>query len=146
MTPDGHLPHEFWGPMDERERFQRLLAVLQELSEEDGERPIIVEGRKDVECLSGLGLGGPILQVNNGVPLLDFCEALAAEHRDVILLLDWDRTGEILLANLRRILSTLGVHTDTTYRSALRRWANAQLKDIESLYPYVTRGRMKFGL
>ncbi len=132
--------------MDERQRFERLLAVLQELSDENGNRPIIVEGRKDVECLAGLGLGGHILQVNHGVSLLDFCEGVAARHRSVILLMDWDRTGENLLNNLKRILATLGVQTDTTYRDGLRRWVNAQLKDIESLYPYVTRGRGKFGL
>ncbi len=131
--------------MDERERFHRLLFALRELEEENASCPIIVEGRKDVESLVGLGLHGTILPINNGIPLLDFCETITADHPRVILLLDWDRKGEGLMVRLRRTLAHLGAQVDTRHRDAIRRWVNAQLKDIESLYPYVSRGRRKFG-
>ncbi len=131
--------------MDERERFHRLLLALRELEEENASCPIIVEGRKDVDSLLGIGLHGTILSVNHGIPLLDFCEDIATRHPRVILLMDWDRKGEGLTVRLRRTLAHLGAEVDTRHRDALRRWINAQLKDVESLYPYVNRGRRKFG-
>ncbi len=146
-----HRPHPLYvsiliTTVDEVGRFEELLRVLADLAEENVEDdvPIIVEGRHDLESLRKLGCQGRILVLHSGETLFGFCESVGREARRAILLVDWDRKGAILHDSVGRGLEAVGVKVNDRYRGELKRWINAQTKDIESIAPYVERGRRKF--
>jgi len=132
--------------MNEKERFQRLLKVLADLAEENESSPIVVEGRRDFDALHALGCLGEIVIFHSGGTMVEFCELLGRRSKRAILLMDWDRKGRSLQDDLSQGLALAGVEVNGTFRDLLKRWANAQVKDIESLAPYVERGRRKFKL
>jgi 2,5-diamino-6-(ribosylamino)-4(3H)-pyrimidinone 5'-phosphate reductase len=132
--------------MNDKDRFAKLLDTLARLVEENEEVPVIVEGRRDVESLRALGAGGELIPLHTGGTLVEFCETLGRRTERAILLLDWDREGRELHETVRRSLTLAGVEVDDTFRESLKRWVNAQLKDVESLAPYIERGRRKFNL
>ena len=132
--------------VDEVERFENLLRVVADLAEENEGTPIIVEGRRDLESLRKLGCQGRIIVLHTGGTLVEFSETVGREARRAILLLDWDTKGATLQESLGRGLEAAGVRVNGRYRDELKRWINAQAKDIESLAPYVERGRRKFRL
>ena len=71
---------------------------------------VLVEGRRDREALEGLGFSGPIEVLNRGWPVDDVLVFLVETYGrrsqvdrgpSVIVLMDWDRTGGRLQANIR---------------------------------------------
>lgn len=130
--------------MDEERQFEGLLAVLDELAEANRATPILVEGRRDMVSLRALGCKGEILALHSGEPLFPMAERLAATHREIILLPDWDRKGETLFDTMQAYLSTHGVRIDRSYRDRIPYWVRMPLKDVESLSSYVARGLERF--
>lgn len=126
--------------MNERERFDALLSVLSDLKEANRTTPVLVEGQRDVAVLRALGCKGEVLTIHNGRALFEVAEILAEENRRAIILTDWDRRGTRLAEQLTHGLTANGVTADTTYRDAIASWVKLQLKDVEALLPYVTRG------
>jgi 5S rRNA maturation endonuclease (ribonuclease M5) len=82
----------------------RLRGLLRELALLNDEIPVIVEGRRDVAALRRLGLKGAILTLHCGQTVAAFGEQIARRFPSVILLLDWDRRGRLLHAQLTRHL------------------------------------------
>lgn len=82
----------------------RLLGLFRELTLLNNEIPVIVEGRRDVAALRRLGLQGTILTLHSGQTVAAFGEQVARRFPSVILLLDWDRRGRQLHAQLTRHL------------------------------------------
>jgi len=82
----------------------RLRGLLRELRLLNDEIPVIVEGRRDVAALRRLGLRGTIATVHCGRTVAAFGERIARRYSSVILLLDWDRRGRHLHAQLTRQL------------------------------------------
>jgi 5S rRNA maturation endonuclease (ribonuclease M5) len=82
----------------------RLKGLLRELTLLNEEIPVIVEGRRDVAALRRLGLQGTILTLHCGQTVAAFGEQIARRFPSVILLLDWDRRGRQLHAQLTRHL------------------------------------------
>lgn len=130
--------------MNDKERFENLLKVIADLVEENETAPIVVEGRRDFDALRRLGCRGEIAILHTGGTVVEFCESLGRRARRAIVLMDWDRKGRGLQESVAHNLALAGVEVDTACRDGLKRWANAQVKDIESLAPYVERGRRKF--
>lgn len=82
----------------------RLGALVQELILLNDQLPVIVEGARDVAALRRLGLTGTILPLHRGQTVAEFGEAVSQTFPVVILLLDWDRRGRQLHAQLTRHL------------------------------------------
>lgn len=130
--------------MDDEERFERLLEVLDELAIENLETPIVVEGQRDVKALRILGCAGAIHAINAGDSLHDRAESFAAGTRRVILLTDWDRKGDQLFDMMRGKLHANGVRADGDFRDKIRMWMRPPVKDVESLATYVARNIARY--
>ena len=127
--------------MNTEERFEEIRRVLVDLAEKNGEAPIVVEGERDVRALRSLGLAGPIVTLHRGVRVFHLCERLAAEHREVVILTDWDVRGGQLAKLLREGLSANGVRYDDEFRARLAVLCQKDIKAIENLHQYVERLR-----
>ncbi len=73
--------------------YEDLEKILFELIEENSKIPIVVEGDKDVFSLRKLGITGEIITINSGLSIIDFCDKIAKDYKEIILLTDWDRKG-----------------------------------------------------
>lgn len=120
----------------ERERFDLLLAALDDLAEANVSIPVVVEGKRDVAALAALGCGGTLVALNQGATLHDVCERLAAGARIVIVLTDWDGRGARLAADVTRLLAANGARAETTLRDRIRGNVDG-VRHVESLLPYV---------
>jgi 5S rRNA maturation endonuclease (ribonuclease M5) len=67
--------------------------------------PVLVEGKRDVETLRRLGVGGQIVTLHRGKGLYEVAAELDRAEA-VVLLLDWDARGEQQLKSLTRYLET----------------------------------------
>lgn len=103
---------------------------------------VLVEGRRDREALEGLGFSGPIEVLNRGWPVDDVLvflvetygrRSLVDRGPSVIVLMDWDRTGGRLQANIRRNLESLDVGFDEQLRSVLMRCLKPETRVVEGL-------------
>lgn len=133
--------------MDDEERFERLMEVVDDLVIENLEVPILVEGRRDVDSLRIIGCAGVIEALNAGVTLHDRAGMIAeAGIKKVMLLTDWDRKGEELFDKMRALLAAHGVRVHGDHRDKLRLWMRPPVKDVESLAGYVTRNLARYQL
>ena len=90
--------------MDYKKSLEEFEKALIELQEENKEVPVIVEGEKDIEALKKLGVTGLIISLNSGSSLIDFCDKIAREFKEIIILTDWDRKGGFLCSTIKRNL------------------------------------------
>lgn len=131
---------------DERERLERVEELLLDLREDNEEIPILVEGSKDRETLRTLGFQGDLIQVHSGESIFNFCEQLARDYDEVIVLMDWDRTGGRLFELLEEGLEANQVAYDRSYRRELARTTRKEISDVESLDTYIRNLRDLLGL
>ena len=124
------------------EALEDLLAALREASE--GGAAIIVEGRRDELSLRSLGLTGPVIMASRR-PALDLAEDAARSFSKIILLTDWDEKGEEMARNIERHLRSAGSRPDGEIRSRIKKLVKKEIKDVESLSPYVQRMREQYG-
>lgn len=101
--------------MDPTQVLEELEEALADLREENRTTPIIVEGEKDIAALRTLEVTGEIIRFNKGRSVSDFCDAIAQNHRKIILLTDWDRRGGRLCIQLKKNLENR-VEIDVSYR------------------------------
>ena len=121
--------------IDDAERLESIDELVEELAE--AAVPIIVEGKRDTKALRSLGIAGEIIELNQGVGIVEFCETVARTHRKVILLTDWDAKGGKLFRALAELFKSLGVKVDGDYRRELARLAKKGSKDVEGVPGYV---------
>lgn len=120
------------------EVFEELEKTLEEIRELSAEgTPIIVEGRNDEKSLRRLGVTGPVYQIPNGgkTPLYSLEELPNCE--EVIILTDFDRTGENLADFCREHLEKLGIKVLFNMRKKLRHFVRKAVKDIEGMASFV---------
>jgi len=129
--------------MDFKKSIEDLEKIIAELGEENRSIPIIVEGKKDIEALRKLDISGLIISVNAGVPLIDFCDKIAQEHTDIIILTDWDRKGGYLCRTIKRNLEGR-VNCNTKYRELFAK--NAMIRTLEGLPSWLETMRKKLNL
>ena len=125
----------------ERERLEAIERVLEELRVRDPRVAIIVEGNRDLVSLKNLKVPEPIVKLNVGSSLLNFCEEAAREYDGLIILTDWDPKGEQLAKRLEQYLGTTGVPVDIELRRRLGRLLPFRLHEVESLASHVERLR-----
>ncbi|MBI4441144.1 toprim domain-containing protein [Candidatus Woesearchaeota archaeon] len=94
---------------------------------------ILVEGKKDMAALAELGITH-VMQVK-GRPLYQVVEAVAAGHKECILLVDLDKEGRKLFAYFTKTLSERGIRINNEFRLFLFR--TTELRQIEGLAKYV---------
>jgi 5S rRNA maturation endonuclease (ribonuclease M5) len=94
---------------------------------------VLVEGRRDAAALDALGVVGNIEVVNRGAPLLELCDALAAEYDAVLVLTDWDLKGDELARQLSAGLRRGSVSVDAQTRESLRRLTRGAIHAVEEL-------------
>jgi 5S rRNA maturation endonuclease (ribonuclease M5) len=120
--------------MDVKESIENIEEALLELAEENKTVPIIVEGDKDIDALRKLDVKGKIFSINLGVSLTDFCDMIAMNCREVILLTDWDRKGGYLCHTIRKNLEGR-VKCNTRYREIFAK--NAMIRTVEGLPSWI---------
>jgi 5S rRNA maturation endonuclease (ribonuclease M5) len=116
----------------EAERAERLRELIEALAEVNAHVPVIVEGKRDKAALKALGLAGEIITYNRGMNVHDFCEHIAADHAEAVLLMDWDREGDALQRKLGRELRGLW-EDHKHFRETIRLMCQKEVKDVEGL-------------
>src|SRR5689334_6642277 len=112
------------------ERYERFVKCLSSLKDDNATTPILVEGLRDERALRHLGLTGDILVFNAGRRIDEVAHGLAAAHRRIIVLFDWDRTGGHLVRRLTEHLHAQ-VQLDLDYRKELAQVS--QVRSVEDL-------------
>lgn len=117
---------------DLRERLEGLKDLFRILSDLNREVPVIVEGKNDVIALRTLGLQGEIIQVHGGKSLYELSEEIHERFEQVILLVDWDKKGEMLMKTLGDYLSGLW-EKYRTFRETLMLLSRNEAFEIEHI-------------
>lgn len=126
-----------------RKKLERIEGLLFELSEYSGRGAvIIVEGKRDVFSLRRLGIEGSFELATN-TSLYNFAETIAKIGTEVIVLTDWDRRGDLLAAKLLGYFKNFGLKPELQIRHKIKLICHKEIKDVESLYTYVSRLRLK---
>ncbi|AEF95833.1 toprim domain-containing protein [Methanotorris igneus] len=118
----------------------KLMEVIEELKEEvERGIPIIVEGKKDVKSLRNLGVDGIFITVSR-TPIFEIADELIANNiREVILLTDFDKRGRQFARAIVDELQSRGIKVNTEIRKKIIKYSHGDLKDVESLYIYISR-------
>jgi 5S rRNA maturation endonuclease (ribonuclease M5) len=128
-----------------RKRLERVEELLSELSDYSGRGAIIiVEGKRDILSLKRLGIEGDF-ELATRYSLFNFSERIAELGREVIILTDWDRRGDLLAGKLSEYFKNFGLKPELQIRNKLKLISQKEIKDIESLYNYVSKLRLKTG-
>jgi Small primase-like proteins (Toprim domain) len=128
-----------------RKRLERIEELLSEISEYSGRGAIIiVEGKRDVLSLKRLGIEGNFERATQ-YSLFNFSERIAQLGNEVVILTDWDRRGDLLAIKLLGYFESFGLKPDVEIRNKLKLASQKEIKDIESLYTYVSKLRSKAG-
>jgi 5S rRNA maturation endonuclease (ribonuclease M5) len=120
--------------MDYKKSLEDIESALLELKMENKKIPIIVEGEKDIEALNKLEINGTIIRVNSGFSLTDFCDKLAGEYKDIIILTDWDRRGGYLCHTIKKNLEGR-VNCNIEYRGIFAK--NSMIRTLEGLPSWI---------
>lgn len=121
--------------MDRREKL-RVIREINEFvnqinSESVQESLILVEGKRDLEALSYLGCNGNIRMYHNFKNPIDVVDKFRDKYKKLIILLDLDRTGEIMTKKIYNMLSQR--YIDQSYRMKLLSITQGRIKNIEEL-------------
>jgi 5S rRNA maturation endonuclease (ribonuclease M5) len=127
--------------MNHKKSLEEFEKALIELREDSKKIPIIVEGEKDIEALKKLGISGKIITVNSGITLIDFCDKIAREFKEIIILTDWDRKGGFLCSTIKRNLEGRVV-CNLHYREIFAKYA--MIKTVEGLPSWFMTMNEKF--
>ena len=129
--------------MDYKKSLEDLEKAISELRDENKIIPIIVEGDKDIGALRKLDINGTIISVNTGTSLTDFCDRIAGNYKDIIILTDWDRRGGYLCHTIKKNLEGR-VNCNTKYREFFAK--NAVIRTVEGLPSWIETMRNKLNL
>ena len=129
--------------MDYKNSLEELEKLLSELQEENKSIPIIVEGDKDVAALRKLDIKGTIISINTGRSLADFCDRIAENYKDIIILTDWDWRGGRLCHTIRKNLEGR-VNCNIKYRELFARYS--MIRTVEGLPSWIETIKKKLNL
>jgi len=129
--------------MDYKASLEELEKALEELREENKTNPIIVEGEKDIEALRSLDITGTIVSLNTGMSLPNFCDKIASEYEEVILLTDWDRRGGFLCHTISKNLEGR-VRCNATYREIFAK--HTTIRTVEGLPSWIQTMKNKMNV
>jgi 5S rRNA maturation endonuclease (ribonuclease M5) len=129
-----------------KEKEEKILQVLEALAEESAKgKPIVVEGKKDVEALRALGVAGSVVKVKTGGK--SFLDAISEIETmgvpEVILFLDFDRRGKEGTKRLKHSLERAKIKPNVKFWRALSALVGKEIQCIESLTAYLDTLRAK---
>jgi 5S rRNA maturation endonuclease (ribonuclease M5) len=126
---------------DESERLAEIQGILDELANRAAEGAVIlVEGRRDKASLEALGVKGNIVMTSQR-QLFNLAECVSRQHKDIIILSDWDARGEEVARSAEAFLKSNCARPDVEIRRRLRLLTKKEVMDVESLYGYMERLR-----
>lgn len=116
-----------------RTQFKDIQILLEDLKQDSESKftVIIVEGTKDLQSLRQFGIQGEILYFQ-GRNLPELCD-LVSEFKKIIILTDFDRTGQTLAKKIQQNVISRGLDGDLTYYHKFKFYFKKVSKDIESL-------------
>ncbi|MCD5426080.1 MAG: toprim domain-containing protein [Methanosarcinaceae archaeon] len=120
----------------QKQKIKKLIDELIEYSN-DG-HIIIVEGKRDKISLQKLNIKGRI-EVLKSKSLLIFSETVASYKKNIIILTDWDRRGDMIALKILGYLQNLRINPNTKLRAKFKSCLKKDIKDVESLYNYYVR-------
>ncbi|MFC1723762.1 toprim domain-containing protein [Nanoarchaeota archaeon] len=112
----------------DKEKMQEWLERLRKNQEY-----IIVEGSNDKKALVALGIN-PNLIIIFGTAPYKLAEDLSKITKKVVLLVDLDKEGKKIYANLKENLNRVGVQVDHYFRRMLFKYS--ELSHIEGAFTY----------
>ena len=127
-------------------RIDRIQQILERLKEDSLKGiPILVEGKKDIQCLNCFDIKGNIIKVKaSGKTLLDILDEIEKiKPREVILLFDFDRRGKELINRLAYQLERVKIIPNISYWKILLGLVGRDLKDIEGLASFIKNFKSK---
>jgi len=125
------------------ERLEQLEKVFEELVDLSADAPIIVEGIRDANALSRLGIEKNVVTLNRGVSIFAFCEQISRQSKKAIVLTDWDRRGGQLARMLKESLIANGVEVIDGIRTQIVILSKKEVKDVESMPTFIERLRAR---
>ena len=128
------------------ERLEELEAVFLDLEDACETSPIIVEGKKDVEALTLLGITKNVITLSKGVSMFTFSEGISGRWGKAVILTDWDRKGGHLARMLKEALVNNGVDVNDSIRARLAMLSMKEVKDIQSLPRFIDNLRKPAGI
>ena len=126
--------------MDYKKSLENLEKALSELKEDNKKIPIVVEGDKDIDALRKLDIDGTIISVNAGVSITDFCDQLANNYKEIIILTDWDKRGGYLCHTIKKNLEGR-VNYNIYYRGIFAK--NSMIRTVEGLPSWIKKMKDK---
>lgn len=120
--------------MDYKKSLETLEKTLMDLQEDNKNIPIVVEGDKDIFALRKLDINGIIISVNTGESLTTFCDKIAQNYKNIIILTDWDRRGGYLCHTIKKNLDGR-VNCNINYREIFAK--NSMVRTIEGLPSWI---------
>ncbi|MBN1134223.1 MAG: toprim domain-containing protein [Methanosarcinaceae archaeon] len=127
--------------LEYKKRLEKIEELIDEmLQQSKAGTIIIVEGKRDIVALRKLGIRGHVESAAQK-KLMEFSERIANDGKDIIILTDWDRRGDILSLKLTTYLRDLGNEPNLLIRERLRSLVKKEIKDVESLFTYVVKLR-----
>jgi len=117
------------------EKLEELILELQQMSDKGA--LIIVEGKRDRKALRALGITGAVM-LGTKKSILVFCEEVAREYNNVIVLTDWDKNGDKLAALMEGYLRSTGTAVNMDIRKNIKNLVKKRIKDIESLDTHIS--------
>ena len=117
------------------------LAGIEEFIDELKDRAlcgavILVEGKRDYEALTKLGITGEIVMTSHQ-SLLNLSERLARTKKDIIILTDWDERGEEVARQLSLYMEADSLRPDNNIRNSIRGLLKKEITEVENLYGYL---------
>lgn len=106
-----------------------VMRIVWDLNLEDA--VVVVEGKRDAAALRSLGFTGTIMLFHRYGGFARFSD-VAAAHRRLILLLDYDRKGSYMTRRLVQLLQRR-TKVDLSYRRRLYRVTRGQIRFVEQL-------------
>jgi 5S rRNA maturation endonuclease (ribonuclease M5) len=123
--------------LDDLERLEKLEVLILELQQmSDKGAVIIVEGKRDRNALRNLGITGTIM-LGTKKSILVFCEEVARDYNNVIILTDWDEKGDKLAALMEGYLRSTSASVNMDIRMKIKNLVQKRIKDIESLDTHI---------
>lgn len=118
--------------MSAKDNVEKIFKSLEDLKERNRSIPIVVEGKNDIKALRRLSFEGEILPLHSRVTIEKFSRDISINHKEVILLLDWDSKGKRLTSSLIRHLNSYEVKTDLDFWKLCFSMVS-QMSNVESL-------------
>lgn len=123
------------------EELEGVEETLGQMREDNKSIPIIVEGKKDVEALRSLGFEGIIIKIKGRKTIFHIIEEMRVKYDEAIVLTDWDHTGRRLAGRIKRACKANSIKPNMEYRKNLIKYLKKEIKDVESIPPFIIRAR-----